>query len=89
MQLRHCGQGEHGPQEAHERQDGHSWEDMSDQLIPGAAPVGWIAVVRPDRTVLHDGPLEAVDDIVRESLAMLGEGRPLPDSLARALRGVG
>ena len=83
VQLRHCGQGEHGPQ------DGHSWEDMSDHLVPGAAPVGWIAVVRPDRTVLHDGPLEALDDIVREALAMLGADSPLPEGLPRTLQAAG
>lgn len=50
----------------------HAWEDMTDVLVPGAAPVGWVAVVRPDRTVLHDGPLEEIETIVSESLAMLG-----------------
>jgi 3-(3-hydroxy-phenyl)propionate hydroxylase len=59
---------------------------MSDQLVPGVAPVNWIAVVRPDRTVLHDGPLEALDDIVSESLAMLGAGNHLPEGLSPALR---
>jgi 3-(3-hydroxy-phenyl)propionate hydroxylase len=48
------------------------WEDMTDSLVPGAAPVGWVAVVRPDRTVLHDGPLANAGAIVRESLALLG-----------------
>jgi len=85
LQLRHCGQAAHRPQEANEGRDGHSWEDMSDQLVPGAAPVGWIAVVRPDRTVLHDGPLEALDDIVRESLELLGVGSQLPEGLRPAL----
>ena len=63
VQLRHRGQPGHGA---------HSWEDLSDSLVPGAAPVGWVAVVRPDRTVLHDGPLAQLDTIVRESLALLG-----------------
>jgi len=89
VQLRHCGQAVCGPQEAHEGQGGHSWEDMSDQLVPGAAPVNWIAVVRPDRTVLHDGPLEALDDVVSESLAMLGAGRHVPEGLPPDLRTVG
>jgi 3-(3-hydroxy-phenyl)propionate hydroxylase len=48
------------------------WEDMTDSLVPGAAPVGWVAVTRPDRTVLHDGPLANAEAIVRESLALLG-----------------
>ena len=52
------------------------WEDMTDSLVPGAAPIGWVAVVRPDRAVLHDGPLASVDDIVRESLTLLGYGAP-------------
>lgn len=49
-----------------------SWEDMTDCLVPKAAPVGWIAVVRPDRTVLHDGPIEQIDAVVLEALALLG-----------------
>ncbi|WP_349608419.1 MULTISPECIES: bifunctional 3-(3-hydroxy-phenyl)propionate/3-hydroxycinnamic acid hydroxylase [Cupriavidus] len=89
MQLRHCGQAGRGALEAREGQGGLSWEDMSDKLVPGAAPVGWIAVVRPDRTVLHDGPLEALDDIVLESLAMLGADSPLPEGLPRTLQAAG
>ena len=47
-------------------------EDLDNTLVPGAAPFGWCVVLRPDRTVLHDGPLEAVDALVRESLGILG-----------------
>ncbi|MES2149328.1 MAG: bifunctional 3-(3-hydroxy-phenyl)propionate/3-hydroxycinnamic acid hydroxylase [Pseudomonadota bacterium] len=65
--LRHRGQADLG--EA-------AWEDVTDSLVPGAAPVGWVAAVRPDRVVLHDGPLARVDDIVRESLALLGCASP-------------
>jgi len=67
VQLRHRGQPGHG---------GQSWEDMSDALVPGAAPVGWVAVVRPDRTVLHDGPLKRLDLVVRETLTVLGYPGP-------------
>ncbi len=49
-----------------------SWEDMTDCLVPHAAPVGWVAVVRPDRTVLHDGPLEQLERIVHQALTLLG-----------------
>src|SRR5208283_5714339 len=42
------------------------WEDLDGTFLPGAAPFGWVAVVRPDRTVLHDGPVTDVDQIVRE-----------------------
>lgn len=58
----------------HRGQDGdpaRSWEDMTDALVPKAAPVGWVAAVRPDRTVLHDGPVARLDDVVREALGLL------------------
>ncbi|MES2069205.1 MAG: bifunctional 3-(3-hydroxy-phenyl)propionate/3-hydroxycinnamic acid hydroxylase [Pseudomonadota bacterium] len=63
VQLRHRGQSGSGE---------NSWEDLTDALVPGAAPVGWVAVVRPDRTVLHDGPLDKVDAVVAEALALFG-----------------
>ncbi len=47
-------------------------EDLDNTLVPGAAPFGWCVVLRPDRTVLHDGTAGAADALVRESLAFLG-----------------
>ncbi len=47
-------------------------EDLEGRLLPGAAPHGWCLVVRPDRTVLHDGPVQDADRLVRESLKLLG-----------------
>jgi 3-(3-hydroxy-phenyl)propionate hydroxylase len=55
---------------------------MTDTLVPGAAPVGWIAVVRPDRTVLHDGPLADVERVVRDSLALMGCISPAIDAVS-------
>jgi len=49
----------------------HSYEDFSNALIPDAAPYGWAAVVRPDRTVLHDGPVNESLRLVDETLALL------------------
>jgi 3-(3-hydroxy-phenyl)propionate hydroxylase len=49
---------------------------MTDALVPDAAPVGWVAVVRPDRTVMHDGPLEDLGMIVGESMTLLRTGQP-------------
>jgi 3-(3-hydroxy-phenyl)propionate hydroxylase len=34
-------------------------------------PAGWCAVVRPDRTVMHDGPVAKVEPMVSEALEML------------------
>jgi 3-(3-hydroxy-phenyl)propionate hydroxylase len=62
IHLRHRGQAGTGE---------HSWEDMTDALVPGAAPAGWVAVVRPDRLVMHDGPLEEMGTIVGECLTLL------------------
>ncbi|AXQ27729.1 bifunctional 3-(3-hydroxy-phenyl)propionate/3-hydroxycinnamic acid hydroxylase [Solimonas sp. K1W22B-7] len=47
-------------------------EDLQGALLPGAAPFGWVAVVRPDRVVLHDGPAAEASRIVHESLVLLG-----------------
>jgi 3-(3-hydroxy-phenyl)propionate hydroxylase len=49
-----------------------SWEDLEGVFLPRAVPFGWAAVVRPDKTILHDGPCAQADRLVRESLAMLG-----------------
>lgn len=54
----------------------HSWEDMTDALVPNAAPIGWVAVVRPDRTIMHEGPLDHLDGIVREALGLLHQLPP-------------
>lgn len=48
------------------------YEDLDGRLVPGAAPYGSCLVVRPDRTILHDGPAGDADRIVRESLDILG-----------------
>ncbi|HCT39777.1 MAG TPA: 3-(3-hydroxyphenyl)propionate hydroxylase [Moraxellaceae bacterium] len=52
-------------------------EDMSsDQLVPGV-PRGWVAAVRPDRVVMHDGPAGEALDMVRDCLQVLA-GRISP-----------
>jgi 3-(3-hydroxy-phenyl)propionate hydroxylase len=56
-----------------------AWEDLSDALLPGAAPVGRVLVVRPDKTVMHEGHADDCERLVRESLALLGApGSPKP-----------
>jgi 3-(3-hydroxy-phenyl)propionate hydroxylase len=49
-----------------------SWEDLEGVFLPRAVPFGWAAVVRPDKTILNDGPSAQADRLVRESLASLG-----------------
>jgi 3-(3-hydroxy-phenyl)propionate hydroxylase len=49
-----------------------AYVDIGRALVRGAALHDWCVMVRPDRTVLHDGPLAEVDRIVREGLRVLG-----------------
>jgi 3-(3-hydroxy-phenyl)propionate hydroxylase len=41
-------------------------------FLPRAVPLGWAAVVRPDRVIVHDGPASEANRLVAESLALLG-----------------
>ncbi len=53
-----------------------AWEDLTGTLLPGAAPQGWVAIVRPDRTVLIDGPADQAPALVQRALALLGNAAP-------------
>lgn len=35
---------------------GDAWEDIGGSLLPHPLPHGWVAIVRPDKVVMHDGP---------------------------------
>jgi 3-(3-hydroxy-phenyl)propionate hydroxylase len=67
-----------------------SWEDLGGALMPGEVPVGWVAVVRPDKTVMHDGPLADAAAILRECLGLFATEaggsvqRPWPAAKASA-----
>jgi 3-(3-hydroxy-phenyl)propionate hydroxylase len=65
VQIAHRGQQLHLVRE-------RCWEDLEGVFLPGSAPFGWAAVVRPDRTILHDGPVTEANRLVSESLALLG-----------------
>ena len=62
-----------------------AWEDLSDALVPGAALVGRVLVVRPDKTVMHEGPACECERLVRESLALLSVPHP-PTSVPQPAR---
>ena len=53
------------------------WEDIDGSFLSKVVPVGWAAVVRPDRIVLNDGPVDEASRLVRESLRILGSPDPL------------
>ena len=70
----------HRGQRLHRRNGERVWEDISGAFVPGVAPVGWSAIVRPDRTVLHDGPITEAPRLVREALDRLGTTSAHPRS---------
>ena len=47
------------------------WEDISGVLVPNYAPMGWVAIARPDRTVMHEGPATNVSRLISDSLRVL------------------
>lgn len=48
-----------------------AWEDLHGTFMPQFVPPGWVVVVRPDRIIVHDGPVDDASRIVRESLECL------------------
>lgn len=54
-----------------------AWEDVSGTLVPGPA-AGWVAIVRPDRTIAAAGPLERAGDMVEEVLGLCGAPSTTP-----------
>ncbi|PWR18300.1 bifunctional 3-(3-hydroxy-phenyl)propionate/3-hydroxycinnamic acid hydroxylase [Zavarzinia compransoris] len=67
-----CFRGQH----LHRAASGTVLEDLTGTLIPGAAPEGWVALVRPDRTILHQGPAAEIGRILAEGLALLSAPGP-------------
>ena len=51
-------------------------EDLTGVMVPAALPVGRVAVLRPDRTVLHSGAAADATRVLRESIALLGARPP-------------
>lgn len=47
------------------------WEDLTGVIVPAAGPVGWLVVVRPDRTVMHDGPVAQAPTVMAQALSLL------------------
>jgi 3-(3-hydroxy-phenyl)propionate hydroxylase len=58
------------------------WEDLGGTLIPGVAPVGWVAIVRPDKVVMHDGPASLAPSLLLQAQALFGLSRERRRSLA-------
>lgn len=57
------------------------WEDVTGSFIPGKVPMGWVAVVRPDRVVMVDGPAGSQATLLDRCLALFAAA-PAHASLA-------
>ncbi|KWE99492.1 hypothetical protein WT55_04320 [Burkholderia pseudomultivorans] len=65
VQVAHLGQRLH-------RIENDGWEDLDGTFMPGVVWFGWAAVVRPDKTILHEGPVADSTGLVLESMQLLG-----------------
>lgn len=48
-------------------------ETLDNTLLPRQVPLGWVAIVRPDRCVMVEGPIERASALVRQALSLLGQ----------------
>ncbi|MCD2175507.1 bifunctional 3-(3-hydroxy-phenyl)propionate/3-hydroxycinnamic acid hydroxylase [Rhizobium sp. C4] len=48
-----------------------TYEDLEGRFLPGIAKAGMVAVIRPDRIIMHSGPADDVTRIVTECLDLL------------------
>ena len=46
-------------------------EALDESLLPRRAPLGWVFIVRPDRCVMAEGPIEQVQELLDQALRRL------------------
>jgi 3-(3-hydroxy-phenyl)propionate hydroxylase len=46
-------------------------EALDEALLPSKVPLGWVALVRPDRCVMAEGPVDQTDQLLRHMLQRL------------------
>jgi 3-(3-hydroxy-phenyl)propionate hydroxylase len=49
-------------------------EALDEALLPRKVPLGWVALVRPDRCVMAEGPVDRTNQLLRQALERLGAG---------------
>jgi 3-(3-hydroxy-phenyl)propionate hydroxylase len=49
------------------------WEDLSGALMPAVVPVGWLAIVRPDKVVMHDGPSTEASMLLMQAMGLYAD----------------
>jgi 3-(3-hydroxy-phenyl)propionate hydroxylase len=55
-------------------------EALDEALLPRCAPLGWAFIVRPDRCVMAEGPIEQVQSMLDRALRQLDPGSTRPDN---------
>ena len=64
-------------------------EALDEALLPRRAPLGWIVIVRPDRCVMAEGPVEQVETMLEQALhliapaAKMTAAQVVPSTLSR------
>lgn len=53
-------------------------EALDEALLPRRVPLGWVAIVRPDRCVLAEGPASEGEAMLRQALELLAPPRSAP-----------
>jgi 3-(3-hydroxy-phenyl)propionate hydroxylase len=49
------------------------WEDISGALMPSVVPVGWMAIIRPDKVVMHDGPSTEASMLLQQAMNLYAD----------------
>ena len=55
-------------------------------MLPRLAPMGWVAIVRPDRCVMAEGPVSEVEPLLQRALDTVEPAALLQESRARRHR---
>jgi 3-(3-hydroxy-phenyl)propionate hydroxylase len=53
-------------------------ESLDEALLPRRVPLGWVAIVRPDRCVLAEGPVSAVEAMLRRAIELVAPAASSP-----------
>ncbi|MDN3922916.1 bifunctional 3-(3-hydroxy-phenyl)propionate/3-hydroxycinnamic acid hydroxylase [Roseateles violae] len=61
-------------------------EALDEALLPRKVPLGWVAIVRPDRCVLAEGPVAEVEALLRKALALVAPPAATPPAVNQNLQ---
>ncbi len=53
-------------------ENGEFWEDLAGTLMPARMKAGWVAVMRPDKVVMANGPAAETESLALTALRLLG-----------------